>query len=262
MKLLHKLLKLLLLMIHILLGMGLAVVLFSPRLPLVKRWRTTVVQMWSQRLCRLCGLQINCSGQIASAPTLFVANHISWLDIFALLATFPMTFVAKQEVARWPVIGWLVQRVGTLFIARGQFRAAAEVSARMTTALGHQTNILFFPEGTSTRGDMVKRFHARLFQAAIETEAWVQPIALRYPHEAGLNPSAPYVDDDNLFNHLWQILEASPLSLEICFCTPISAQHQKRRELAEYARAEIMQVLKPYQQSELHSFNATGGRSL
>jgi len=257
MKLLHKLLRLLLLMLHILLGMALAAVLFSPRLALVKRWRTPIVQMWSQQLCRLCRLQLKCSGVIAPTPTLFVANHISWLDIFALLATFPVTFVAKQDVARWPLVGWLVQRVGTLFISRGQFRAAALVSDHMTTALRHQINVLFFPEGTSTRGDTVKRFHARLFQAAVETEVWVQPIALRYPHENGVHPLAPYVDDDTLFKHLWRLLDAQHLILEIHFCTPIAAQNQKRRELAEYAQSEIMRLLKSPQSSDIRPFNAT-----
>lgn len=242
MKLLRSLLKLLLLIGHVLLGLLLSGLLFSPLLHFPTRWSSAIVSRWSQQLCRIIGLQIRCYGHIANTPTLFVANHISWLDIFALLATFPVIFVSKQEVANWPVLGRLARQVGTLFIQRGRFQAA-EAANDMSSALSSHKSVLFFPEGTSTNGVGVKRFHARLFQAAIQAGVSVQPIALHYPQDDGYNQIIPYIDDDIFINHVWRVLGEQIVTVEIWFCPVISSCCKKRHELADYAQKQISSIL-------------------
>ncbi len=243
MKLLRRLLKLSLLMSHVLIGLLLSWLLFSPRWSLSIGWSSAIVRGWSRQLCRIVGLQIRCYGDVATTPTLFVANHISWLDIFALLATFPVIFVSKQEVAKWPVLGRLARQVGTLFIQRGQFQAATTTAHEMIQALSNHRSVLFFPEGTSTEGMSVKRFHARLFQAAIQTGVPVQPIALRYPQGNSLNQIIPYVGDDIFIQHVWRVLGEEIFTVELWFGSPIPTYHRERRELAHYARQQILTLL-------------------
>ena len=249
MKLLRRLLKLQLLIGHVLIGLLLAWLLFSLRLPLSTHWSSMIVNGWSRQLCRIVGLQIRCYGHIATTPTLFVANHISWLDIFALLGTFPVIFVAKQEVAKWPILGRLTRQVGTLFIQRGQFQAAAATANQMSQALLNHKNVLFFPEGTSSEGVGVKRFHARLFQAAIQAGVPVQPIALRYPQNEDINRVVPYIGEDVFINHVWRVLGETKLTVELWFGPPVASKNKERRELADYAQQQILTQLQQQHQT-------------
>lgn len=240
MRLPRRLLKLWLLTGHVLIGLLLSWLLFSSRLPFPTSWSSAVVSGWSRQLCRILGLQIRCYGHIATTPTLFVANHISWLDIFAVLATFPVIFVSKQEVAKWPILGRLARQVGTLFIQRGQFQAATATANEMTHTLLNHKSVLFFPEGTSTEGIGVKRFHARLFQAAIQAGVPVQPIALRYPQDEGINQVVPYIGEDVFIDHVWRMLGEKIFTVEIWFGPTISTAYKARRELADYAQQQIL----------------------
>jgi 1-acyl-sn-glycerol-3-phosphate acyltransferase len=206
------------------------------------------------------GLQIYCYGHITTTPTLFVANHISWLDIFALLATFPVIFVSKQEVANWPILGRLTRQVGTLFIQRGQFQAATATANKMSQALLNHQNVLFFPEGTSTKGIGVKRFHARLFQAAIQAGVPVQPIALRYPQGEGINPIVPYIGKDIFISHVWRVLGEKKFTVELWFCPAIPVGDKRRRELADYAQQQILTRLQ--QQEKTFSYLLRNGITL
>lgn len=248
-KWLRRELRLVLLVGHVLLGIILSLILFSPlwcsRFP--KHWSSMLVSGWSRTLCRICGLQVQCYGERVTGPTLFVANHISWLDVFALLSIFSVIFISKQEVKKWPVVGWLARRVGTLFMRRGQFEASALASNAVVNSLFNHSNVLFFPEGTCTDGTYVKRFHARMFQAAIETGVPVQPIALRYPLGSRVNSVVPFLGDETFLANLWRILGEEKLYIEVWFCPPVLAHKKKRRELADYAQAQVLNVLERYQ---------------
>lgn len=242
-------LRLILLIGHVMVGIILSLILFSPlwcsKFP--KHWLSMLVSGWSRALCRICGLQVQCYGKRTSGPTLFVANHISWLDIFALSSTFSAIFISKQEVKKWPVLGWLAHRVGTLFIRRGQFEASTLASNAIVNSLFNHSNVLFFPEGTCTDGTYVKRFHARMFQAAIETGVPVQPIALRYPQGSGVSSVVPFIGDETFLANLWRILGEKKLCIDVWFCPPVLARDKKRRELADYAQAQVSNVLERYQ---------------
>ncbi len=120
-----------------------------------------------------------------------VANHTSWLDIFALNAAQRIYFVSKSEVARWPGIGWLAKATGTVFIERNRARARAQTEVFQDRLLaGHR--LLFFPEGTSTDGDQVLPFKTTLFEAFFTSELRqdmaIQPVTLIYSAPPGQDP--------------------------------------------------------------------------
>jgi 1-acyl-sn-glycerol-3-phosphate acyltransferase len=203
-----------------------------------------LTRRWMQDLCRLLGLRVEIEGTVCPGPVLFVANHISWLDIPALRAAVDADFVSKHEVLDWPAIGRMASRVGTIFLKRGAPKAAFVAADRMTWALTQGRSLIVFPEGTTTDGRTVRHFHARLYQAAIRTRTRVQPVAIAYPHAAGTNPLAPFIGDKDLIGHLWGLLGQKEMGVKLHFCPPIVAlSTARRRTLADHTRERIVQAL-------------------
>jgi 1-acyl-sn-glycerol-3-phosphate acyltransferase len=159
-------------------------------------------------------------------------NHVSWLDIPALGGLRPMRFVSKAEVAHWPLLGWLASVAGTLFLQRGAHQASA-IAAAVADALQSGATIAIFPEGTTTDGRQLRRFHARLFAAADGGRTLVQPVAIRY----GLGPEpdtvAPFVGDDTLVSHLLRVLRHPSMQVSVSFLPPIQSHGMSRRALAQ-----------------------------
>jgi 1-acyl-sn-glycerol-3-phosphate acyltransferase len=209
-----------------------------------RRWpgqRNRLTRWWMRRLLVILGVRLETAGHAAPPPALIVANHISWLDIPCLLAVTDARFVAKTEVASWPLIGWLAASAGTLFLARGAAGAAAE---RMIRALATGERVAVYPEGTSTDGGSMRPFHARLYQAAIRTGVPVQAVAIRYPRAGGaINPAVPFVDDDDFVGHLWRLLGEREIVAQLHFCPPLASGNVSRRVLAGTTRRQISVAL-------------------
>jgi 1-acyl-sn-glycerol-3-phosphate acyltransferase len=149
----------------------------------------------TQGVCRVAfgvlGIGYRTRGQVIQGPGAVVANHSSWLDIFALNAAKRIYFVSKSEVAGWPAIGWLARATGTVFIRRDPRDAAAQVAVfRDRLAAGHR--LLFFPEGTSSDGRRVLPFKPTLFAAFFEPglreSLSLQPVSVIYRAAAGADP--------------------------------------------------------------------------
>jgi 1-acyl-sn-glycerol-3-phosphate acyltransferase len=202
-----------------------------------------VVRWWNRRLVRILNLRLTIEGEVSTRPTLFVANHISWLDIACLRAVLDVTFVAKEEIRRWPIVGGMAARAGTIFLARGSDNGTTLTADRMTWTLTQRRHLLIFPEGTTSDGRGVRHFHARLYQAAVRTHASVQAVALSYPHAHGVHPAAPFVDNDNLARHLWALLAEDRLTVSMAFCAPLPAAGQQRRTLANRTHAQVCEAI-------------------
>jgi 1-acyl-sn-glycerol-3-phosphate acyltransferase len=212
---------------------------FYPRFGLLARRR--ILQRWSAGLLEILNVSLYIrTEELLSVRTsgLIVANHISWLDVIALNAVMPMRFVAKSEVRSWPAIGWLAARVQTLFIARGKARAAARMNSRLVDLLQGGESLAIFPEGTSTDGRQVGRFHASLLQSAVDAGVPVHPVAICYQDEHGAHSTAPaYIDEMSFAASLWSVLCTDNLHVSL-LVTPPLASHD-RRVLAESAHAQI-----------------------
>ncbi len=204
------------------------------------------LERWSRRLLAILRVQIARHNvpSVLPEPCLLVANHVSWLDVFAAYAGLPSLFVAKAEVRRWPVLGRLVARVGTLFIERGSRRHARLTSERMVAALGRGRLVAVCPEGTTTDGRTLRHFHSALLQPAIDAEAMVLPVALRYVDATGAQTdAAAYVGETSFVASLWRIARAPSLAVELRFAAPIDARAMRRRELAARAHTVIAREL-------------------
>jgi 1-acyl-sn-glycerol-3-phosphate acyltransferase len=143
--------------------------------------RRALVQRWSARLLRMLHVDTRVHGSLAAdgGNVLIVANHISWLDIFVLNAVCPVRFVAKAELARWPLVGRLVRGSGTLFIERARRRDTHRVNQTVTDALAGGDVVALFPEGTTSDGASVLPFKSSLLQSIVDASGHVQPLALR-----------------------------------------------------------------------------------
>ena len=188
-----------------------------------------MVQHWCRLACRIVGLRRNITGTAAPEARFLVANHVSWLDIVALAAERPCLFLAKAEVANWPVIGALARGIDTLFVRRGEAGQTAAVAERMLWQLRRGRCVLLFPEGTTTAGDRLLRFHSKLFEPAERAGAVVQPIALSYTGVA--RDVAPFIGEDEFLPHLLQVLRRDRIELDLAYCPPLPAD-QPRAALA------------------------------
>lgn len=204
----------------------------------------------TQGVCRvalvLLGLSLKVRGQ-ADPKAPFVANHSSWLDIFALNAAARVYFVAKAEVARWPGIGWLARATGTVFVRRVRGDAArqrSELAARLEA--GHA--LLFFPEGTSTDGRRVLAFKPTLFAAIQERGAGrVQPVTVVYTAPPGEDARYYGWWGDMAFGaHLIALLGGPKGGMvEITFHAPLDvAEYPDRKALAKAAEDAVRSVFR------------------
>jgi 1-acyl-sn-glycerol-3-phosphate acyltransferase len=196
---------------------------------------------WSRRLLGICGVRLTrVDGAPALAHALVVANHVSWLDIFVINALYPSRFVAKAEIRRWPVVGWLVAMAGTVFIARGNRRDLRHVFKGLVASLQTGERVAFFPEGETAPPGVVLPFHANLFEAAIDAKVPVQPFALKYVDAGGaLHHAVDFTGDTTFVDSVMRILRADGLEAQLACLEPIEAAGAHRRDLAQAARAEI-----------------------
>lgn len=143
-----------------------------------------LIMVFHRRIAWVFGLECSYEGEIcADRFTIYTSNHISYLDVFLLGSVVPASFIAKSEVAGWPVFGKLAALQNTLFFERNTRRAKEQI-AQMQDHLIKKGNLILFPEGTSTPGTHVESFRSSLFQAAAlpGENVQIQPVSIAYTH--------------------------------------------------------------------------------
>lgn len=208
-----------------------------------ERTRLFLKARWSQQLLAMLGVRLLAEGT-PPGRGLLVANHISWLDIFAVNALAPATFLSKDDVRHWPLIGWLASRVGTLFLERGSRAAAQRAKDHLVAELRAGLLVGVFPEGTTGFGDHVMPFHAALFQSAIDAGVEVMPALIRYTDRQS-HPSlaAAYVGETSLWECVRSIVTASGLTVHVAFLPAVDTAGADRRHLAHHSHQLISHAL-------------------
>lgn len=220
-------------------------------LPLAsKPLKLRIIKWWCSRLLAAFNIRVVSHGHIPMGheslnTTMFVANHISWTDIHALNSIVALRFVAKSEIKSWPVFGYLTSKANALFIERGKRQDAARIVNTAALSLEAGDNLCFFPEGTTTDGTEIKRFKSSLIQAAIQANATIRPVAIRYPTPNGTaNLGVAYAGETTMRESMVQILAQKNPVVELHFLAPIFvaelADHDKdRRELTQHIESLI-----------------------
>lgn len=231
-----------LLLLH-LLALPLALVASVPPLPRLKlagRGLDVIMESWwTATVCRIFGLRVVVTGRLKEGASLVVANHISWIDIPLLYSLGPMGFVAKAEIDGWPLAGFIARFGGSLFHDRGSHDSARTVLAAMVERLGQGRRVTIFPEGGILPGHGVKPFHARMFAAAADSGAVVQPLMLRYVKDGRHFPDICFRPGESFMANFFRLLMQPVILAEVAILQPIEAAGQPRKELARASQTAI-----------------------
>jgi len=203
------------------------------------------VQAWALQFLALWDIHLKVLGQpVLNGPALMVSNHISWLDISVIHAARHCRFVAKSDIRNWPLIGTLAAGSATLFIERTSRKDALRMVKDMADAMKDGDVVAVFPEGTTSDGRDLLPFHANLIQSAIEADAPVQPMSLKFIDAASGEPTyAPcYIGDDTLVGSMWRTLTASRITAVVHFGELQTADGRDRRAWAHDLRQDIIRL--------------------
>ena len=201
------------------------------------RLQRTIPRWYHRVLCALIGVRIREVGRCSTAgPVLILSNHVSWLDICVVAALAPVVFVAKSEVAAWPVLGWLAKLQRTIFVdRRARHRTGAATKAIASRLLGGDAVVLF-AEGTSSDGTRVLPFrsslvgavHHALGDSTHHTHVTVQPMSLAYVSLGGvrmgraLQARVAWYGDADLVPHLLAVLASGAVDVTVSWGEPVA----------------------------------------
>lgn len=215
-----------------------------------QRWTRRLPIFYHRCCCRILGIRVRPIGRpSALRPLLIAANHVSYTDIPVLGSLLPASFVAKAEVAAWPLFGWLAKLQRSVFVDRRVGSTARQRDA-ITRRLAAGDALILFPEGTSGDGNRVLPFKSALFSAA-ETAAGgqpviVQPVSLAYTHLDGIplgrcwRPFFAWYGEMSLGPHLWIMLGLGTVAVTVEFHPPTSlAECGSRKALARRCEAQV-----------------------
>lgn len=200
--------------------------------------------LWLQSTCKWILKGAGIRYQVEGTPPTFglvVANHLSYLDVLILSAAMPCFFVAKIEIGGWPVFGKAASMGGTIFIDRSSLASAQSVAAQMTERLKEPVPVLLFPEGTSTDGSSVLRFHSRLIDPATSTGKQITAAAVRYVIDDG-TPEIElcWYGDETFATHLVKVLDVAGFSARVRFGEPHI--YTDRRTASDETHAEVTRM--------------------
>ncbi len=208
-------------------------------------WAVRFPVAYHRLCCRIMGLDIAVVGQPSAArPTLFIANHSSYLDIPVLGALLPVSFVAKSEVAGWPLFGLLADLQRTVYVNRTARHEAHRQRDSIADRLQAGDSLVLFPEGTSSDGNRTLPFKTALFAVAAtkigDRPLVVQPVSVTATHLDGiplghtLRPLYAWYGDMELPPHLWRMVKAGRLRVTVEFHTPLTVEDAgSRKALAD-----------------------------
>jgi len=199
-------------------------------------WSHRMARTWFRALARIVGLRIVLHGRPPAPPFLLVANHQSYVDIVLLGGAAGGVFVAKAEIARWPLVGHLARSVGTVFVDRTTKRDLTRAAAQVERALADGLGVVLFPEGTTGPGPHLLPFKPPLLEVAATHDLPVHHALLRYDH-----PAVPWVDDTPLPRHLLALLQIPTFTAHLTFGEE-SIQDSDRKRLTERLRAAMEEV--------------------
>jgi 1-acyl-sn-glycerol-3-phosphate acyltransferase len=179
---------------------------------------------------------------LAKKNYLIVSNHISWLDIFVINSAYPVTFVAKHSISKWPILNWLVKASETIFIDRKKITKIKETSKEIEDYLESKGSICIFPEGTSTDGSRLLDFKSNLLQTAINKDIEILPVAIQYLHDNKFCSAPAYYNDLSLFDSIINLIKLDNIVAKLTILPEIKSSFD-RKVLANKAYAKINKVI-------------------
>ena len=205
------------------------------------RARATWLHHWSRFACRVLGLRVRTHGSMPSA-SLLVSNHLSYLDIVVLSSIRPCVFVAKRDVATWPLFGWLANAAGTIFVDRERRFSSPKAVDAIAEAIANGSLVVIFPEGTSSDGSSVLPFKSALLESAVQLRAPIATASIEYALDDGsVADEICYWRDMTLVPHLLNLFLKREIRAIYSF-SPAKVREGNRKEIARELRHEILSI--------------------
>ncbi len=212
-----------------------------------RRVRRPMVMLWHRGVCALIGMKVKRYGTIAQSQNLLLAgNHISYLDIPVLASLLDITFVAKADVATWPLFGFLAKIAQTAFIERKPSKARQQKGELKQRLLSGE-RLMIFPEGTSSSGTSVLPYKSALFEMVMENDlrenCYIQPVTIAFCRrrngqtlEDTERDYFAWYGEMTLLPHLWEAFCLPGVEVDVIFHAPALAHDfPSRKELAVWA---------------------------
>lgn len=209
--------------------------------------REKLIRWWSKGLLQRLNIRVITYGNPiteAQKNCMVLANHVSWIDIHALNSICPVRFIAKSDINHWPIFGYLARKSGTIFINRNSRKDTARIVDITAESLTAGNNVAFFPEGTTTDGTRLGRFKSSIVQAAINANATIHPVAIRYPNPDGsVNPKLSYAGETTMVESMMHTLKTKHPVVELHFLPTINSNSGQRQSITKNAQQLIAKTL-------------------
>jgi 1-acyl-sn-glycerol-3-phosphate acyltransferase len=205
------------------------------------RARSAWLHRWCRFACRVVGIRVTTSGSMPHSG-LLVCNHLSYLDVIVLSSIAPCVFVAKRDIAGWPLFGRLSRAAGTIFVDRERRLASADVVDLVRDAITGGSVVVLFPEGTSSDGSTVLPFKSSLLESAVHLHCPVAAATIEYALDDGsVADEVCYWRDMTLLPHLLNLFCKREIRAKCSFSLP-KIRAGNRKEIARELREEIMSM--------------------
>ena len=235
-------LKIILILIHLFIG-TLCILIF----PVINRKsKKFLIKRWSLLLLKIFKINLVVNNDLKKILSkknyLIVSNHISWLDIFVINSAYPVAFVAKKSISKWPILSWLVKASETIFIDRKRITKIKETSKEVENFLKNKGSICIFPEGTSSDGSKLLNFKSNLLQTAINKNISVLPIAIQYLQNQNFCSAPAYYAELSLLDSIRNLIRFDNIEAKLTILTEIKSISD-RKVLAKEAYVKISKVI-------------------
>ncbi len=214
--------------------------------------RAAWLTRWSRFASMMMDLRTTTEGSIPTSG-LLVSNHLSYLDIIVLSSIQPCVFVAKRDIASWPLFGALTTAAGTIYVDRERRLASSQIVDLIRDAISSGSLIVLFPEGTSSNGETVLPFKSALLEAVVQLRCEVATVAIDYELDDGsVADEICYWGDMTFGLHLLNVFRKRQVRA-MCRFSPAKVRAGNRKEIATELREEILSMRKSHHSRFLES---------
>lgn len=210
-------------------------------------WRNFAMQLWSKGMARILNMNITVEGIPPEPPFFLVSNHVSYIDIVVLNSVLKTTFIAKSDVKKWPVVGFMARTMGVIFIDRGRKRDVTRVNKIVSEQLNERQGVILFPEGYTSPGADVLPFRPSLLEHPASENIDVSYAALHYTTGPADEPgfkSVCWWDDDPFYKHFFRMAANTKINATVRFGEKI-VKNTNRKHLANELHAEVKKIFRP-----------------
>ena len=222
-------------------------------------WSSRACSTWSRLVCAILGIRRTAHGAPRGTPFLVAANHLTYLDIWVLGSLYPSIFVAKREIAGWPVFGWVARAAGTLFVDREVSRDVVRVGHLMAAHLEAGIPLTVFPEGGTSPGDAVRPFMSSILEPAARTGVACFAASISYETPGASEPPTRTVcwsgGKPPFFEHILGVMTLRRIDATVIF-SQVPVRSEDRKELARLLWEQTSRTFVPVRHEPISSERA------